>query len=58
MPGAGFECHLFIAFLLLAKGIHADKELSAFLSTEPPSRYQRMDGLDLTGYFIHERHTT
>jgi hypothetical protein len=58
MLGAGFECHLFVAFLLLTKGIHTDKELSASLSTVPLSMYQRMDGLDLTGYFIHERHTT
>ena len=58
MLGARFECHLFIAFLPLTKAIHTDKEISASLSTVPPSRYQWMEGLDLTGYFIHERHAT
>jgi len=54
MLGAGFECHLFIAFLLLTKGIPTDKELSASLSTVPPSRYQ-MDGWARFDRLFHTR---
>ena len=53
MLGPGFECHLFVAFLLLAKGIHTDEEISASLTAVPPSMYQWMDGHDLTGYITN-----